>query len=155
MIKIKEIQDELVKSKITELILRQLPEWFGNEKALLDYIETVKEKLYYAAYDGDNAVGFICIKFNNKYTADIYVTGILKDYHRRGIGKELVKIVEQDLIKKGYKFFMVKTLGESSDYEFYKRTREFYKGVGFYPLEEFKEIWDEDNPCLIMIKSLN
>lgn len=155
MINIKEIDNNSDKSRITEQILRQLPEWFGNEASLLDYIETVKGKLFYVAYDGDHAVGFLCSKVHNQYTADIYVTGILKQYHRRGIGKELVAITERHLTKKGYKMFMVKTLGASSDYEFYKRTREFYISVGFYPLEEFKEIWDEENPCLIMVKSLN
>ncbi len=155
MITITEIKDELSKSRITEEILRQLPEWFGNEKSLLDYIETVKDKIFYCAMDNDHVVGFLCLKFNNQFTADIYVTGILKEYHRRGIGKELVQVAEKYLTSNGYKFFMVKTLGESSDYEFYKKTREFYLSVGFFPLEEFKEIWDADNPCLIMVKSLN
>ena len=155
MITITEIKDELHKSRITEEILRQLPEWFGNEKSLLDYIDTVKDKIFYCAMDDDNVVGFLCLKFNNQFTADIYVTGILKEYHRRGIGRKLVQVAEKYLTSNGYKFFMVKTLGESSDYEFYKKTREFYLRVGFFPLEEFKEIWDADNPCLIMVKSLN
>lgn len=155
MITITEIKDELSKSRITEEILRQLPEWFGNEKSLLDYIETVKDKIFYCAMDDDNVVGFLCLKFHNQFTADIYVTGILKEYHRRGIGRELVQVAEKYLTSNGYKFFMVKTLGESSDYEFYKKTRAFYLSVGFFPLEEFKEIWDADNPCLIMVKSLN
>ena len=155
MITITEIKDELHKSRITEEILRQLPEWFGNEKSLLDYIDTVKDKIFYCAMDDDNVVGFLCLKFNNQFTADIYVTGILKEYHRRGIGRKLVQVAEKYLTSNGYKFFMVKTLGESSDYEFYKKTREFYLSVGFFPLEEFKEIWDADNPCLIMVKSLN
>ncbi|TCK92670.1 hypothetical protein EDC19_1823 [Natranaerovirga hydrolytica] len=38
---IKEIKDDLVKSDITEKILRELPEWFGNEKPLLEYIEAL------------------------------------------------------------------------------------------------------------------
>lgn len=154
MIIVKEITDDLMKSAITEKILRQLPEWFGIEASLLEYIENVKQKLFYAAYDGENVVGFICSKYHNQYTADIHLTGILKQYHRRGIGKELVAVVEKQLIEKGFKMFMVKTLGESVDYEFYHRTRAFYRSVGFYPLEEFREIWDEDNPCLIMAKSL-
>jgi GNAT superfamily N-acetyltransferase len=154
MVEIREIIDDKVKSEITNTVLRQLPEWFGNEDALLNYIDTVKEKIYYCAFDGDDAIGFICLKLNNQYTADLYVTGILKEYHRKGIGRKLVEVAEQSLLQSGYKFFMVKTLGESSDYEYYKRTREFYRSVGFYPLEEFKEIWDADNPCLIMVKSL-
>lgn len=154
MTMIKEIEDESTKSEVTEKILRRLPEWFGNEEALVEYIHTVKDKVFYAAYDKDDPIGFLCLKFHNQYTADIYVAGIQKEYHRNGIGRQLVETAERYLLKNGYKFFMVKTLGESSDYEFYKRTREFYQGVGFYPLAEFKEIWDEENPCLIMIKSL-
>ncbi len=154
MIVIREVDDDLIKSDTTSKVLRQLPEWFGNEESLLDYIETVKGKIYFAAYDGDDAVGFLCLKLNNQFTADIYVAGVLKAYHRKGIGRNLVEVAQKYLVGRGYMFFMVKTLGESSDYEFYRRTREFYRSVGFYPLQEFKEIWDEDNPCLIMVKSL-
>ena len=28
------------------------------------------------------------------------------------------------------------------------------RAAGFYPMMELNEIWDEDNPCLIMVKSL-
>lgn len=49
---------------------------------------------------------------------------------------------------------MVKTLGESHPDKYYKLTREFYNRCGFYPLEEIKEIWGEENPCLIMVKAL-
>ncbi len=154
MINIKEIKDEKLKSEITEIILKELPEWFGNEDSLLEYIKSVKGKKFYAAYDNEKIVGFICLKNNNQYTADIYVTGVLKEYHRKGIGRNLVSISEKYLKENRYNLFMVKTLGESSEYEYYRRTRAFYKEMGFYPLEEFKEIWDEENPCLIMVKSL-
>lgn len=155
MITIKEIDNNYKKSEITETILRQLPEWFGIEESILDYIESVKEKKFYAAYDKNSVVGFICLKFNNKYTAEIYVMGVLKQYHGKGIGRQLVSLSEKYLLDNEYKFFMVKTLGESSDYEFYKQTRKFYSSIGFYPLEEIKEIWNENNPCLIMVKSIN
>lgn len=46
---------------------------------------------------------------------------------------------------------MVKTLGESHPDVYYEKTRRFYKKAGFYPLEEIKEIWGEQSPCLIMI----
>lgn len=49
----------------------------------------------------------------------------------------------------------VKTLGKSHPDENYKKTREFYSAVGFYPLEESTEIWGKENPCLLMIKILN
>lgn len=91
---------------------------------------------------------------HNAYTADIYVMGILPSYHRKGIGTQLVAVTQKYLVEQGYKLFMVKTLGPSSDYAPYARTREFYRSVGFYPLEEIKQIWDEENPCLILVKGL-
>ncbi len=73
---------------------------FGNQKALNNYIESVKGKKLYAAYDGEIVVGFICLKNNNQYTANIYVTGVLKEYHRKGIGRSLVSISEKYLKRK-------------------------------------------------------
>ncbi len=154
MVDIREVENDLIKSELTENILRNLPEWFGNERSLLEYIETVKGKKFYCAYYNNEAVGFLCLKINNSYTVDLYVTGILKEFHRQGIGRKLVETAENYSKDNGYKFFMVKTLGESNDYEYYRRTRAFYLSVGFYPLEEFTQIWDKDNPCLIMVKNL-
>jgi hypothetical protein len=48
----------------------------------------------------------------------------------------------------------VKTLGPSRLDEHYAKTRAFYEAMGFRPLEEFKQIWDENNPCLVMVKRL-
>jgi hypothetical protein len=48
----------------------------------------------------------------------------------------------------------VKTLGPTHSDPGYARTRAFYLAVGFRPLEEFGLIWDEGNPCLIMVKRL-
>jgi ribosomal protein S18 acetylase RimI-like enzyme len=152
MVEIKPIDNDQLKSDITDAILHQLPNWFGIEESIQEYIESVKDKVFYAVYDGNDAVGFICLKMNNPYTAEIYVMGILEQYHRCGIGRNLVNLAEQYVRKNQYKFFMVKTVGDSSDDEYYRRTRAFYRSVGFYPLEEIKEIWDEKNPCLIMVK---
>ncbi|MCI8395995.1 MAG: GNAT family N-acetyltransferase, partial [Acutalibacter sp.] len=30
----------------------------------------------------------------------------------------------------------------------------FYRGMGFAPLVTLTEMWDEENPCLIMLKAL-
>jgi hypothetical protein len=51
------------------------------------------------------------------------------------------------------RFLQVKTLGPGCPDEGYERTRRFYAGVGFEPLEEITGLWP-GNPCLIMIKTL-
>ncbi|HOT31267.1 MAG TPA: GNAT family N-acetyltransferase [Petrotogaceae bacterium] len=153
MIKISEVTSA-DKQIITADILKKLPQWFGIDSAINDYVSGVKETVFLAAYDDEKPVGFISIKSNNEYTAEIYVMGIEKPYHRKGIGTILIEKAQLFLKNNGYRFLMVKTLGESCDYEFYARTRMFYKKCGFFPLQEIKEIWGEENPCLIMIKVL-
>ncbi len=152
---IRKIISKQKKSEITETILRQLPDWFGVEKSILHYIETVGDKEFYSAYIDDKAVGFIALDFHNDFTAEIYLIGIKKEYHRNGIGKKLISHAEKAVISRECKLLMVKTLGDSHPDENYAKTREFYKNVGFMPLEEIKEIWGEPNPCLIMVKPLN
>ncbi len=154
MYRYEQIEDQDLKTSITNNILRKLPDWFGIEKSIIEYAEGTKDKIFYAAYDKDDILGLLSIELNNKYTAEIYVIGVLEDYHRNGIGRNLILKAEQDLRKDNYRFLMVKTLGESYDYEPYHRTRGFYNRIGFYPIFETNKIWDEDNPCLIMIKNI-
>jgi len=45
-------------------------------------------------------------------------------------------------------------LGPSHSDPNYASTRAFYAAMGFRPLEEFKQIWNEQNPCLILVKRL-
>lgn len=47
----------------------------------------------------------------------------------------------------------VKTLGPSHPDPAYARTRRFYEKMGFLALEE-TDLWGEDTPCPIMVKSL-
>lgn len=143
------------RSRVCNLILRSLPDWFGIENAIVDYVKDVQTMDTWAACDPNKVIGFISIRKHNPYTAEVHVMGILKDFHRKGIGQKLLSIAEGSLAKEGFKFLQVKTLSESRANEEFERTRKFYLGAGFYPVEEFKTLWGEDNPCLLMIKSIN
>ncbi|MEF8833066.1 MAG: GNAT family N-acetyltransferase, partial [Candidatus Thermoplasmatota archaeon] len=153
-INIKEERNAKRKSDICESVVRSLPEWFEIEKAILDYIEGVKDKYFLSVKVGDIPVGFVSIKEHNEYTSELYVLGIVEELHGRGIGKRLFEVLEEKLSNEGKKFLTVKTLSSSHLDENYKKTREFYSSIGFYPLEEFEDIWGEDNPCLFMVKVL-
>ncbi|MEJ6951031.1 GNAT family N-acetyltransferase [Natronospora cellulosivora (SeqCode)] len=154
MFSIKEVRDNKKKKSITEKIIFALPEWF-DEAGRKEYPNNLDDKIFFSVYDKEKAVGLIALKRINDYTIEIYVLGVLKEYHGNSVGKTLLNKAVEFAIEKSYKLLMVKTLGESANYEYYDRTRNFYYRVGFYPLEEFKEIWDENNPCLIMVKPLD
>lgn len=154
-IRIIEIQNSGLKSAYTREVLEALPEWFGNQQALDEYVEEVIGFPYYVALNSDNkAIGFFSLKIHYQQTGDIFVCGVHPEYHHNGIGKALYRAAEDYFIEKGCKYVIVKTLSDTVDFEPYARTRRFYESIGFEPLITLTEMWDEKNPCLIMFKSL-
>lgn len=151
---IKVIYDVQEKREISTRILKSLPNWFGKPESTQEYINESSNLPFFASINESKPVGFISIKENNKYTAEIYVMGVLPDYHRQGIGKSLFNMVLQWAKEKGYEFLQVKTLDESHPDVYYADTRKFYLSVGFKPLECFTELWGKENPCIIMIQHI-
>ncbi|MBC7742510.1 MAG: GNAT family N-acetyltransferase [Bdellovibrionaceae bacterium] len=151
--KIIKVEDPQEKSKICEKILRSLPLWFGIESAILDYIQDVQRMETWVAFESE-AIGFISLNKHNKYTAEIHVVGLLPEYHRQRVGSDLVKVAEKSLRSQDFKYLTVKTLSEARADENYEKTRKFYLKSGFVPIEEFKTLWGEHNPCLMLIKDL-
>ena len=87
------------------------------------------------------------------WSAEIYLMAVDPGMHRRGAGRALVLALEADLIDDGAEYLQVKTLGPAQPDAGYGRTRQFYTGMGFRPLEETTRIWPQ-SPCLIMVKAL-
>lgn len=83
---------------------------------------------------------------------EIHCMGIKKVYHRKGIGKKLQDAFE-DLAKEKYKYIQVKTVDEGH-YKEYDETIAFYKSIGFKKMEVFPTLWDEWNPCLVLVKKI-
>ena len=139
---------------VCEKILRALPDWFGIEASLIQYVKDANTMPTIIVKDDDDVVGFLTIKKHFSETAEIHCMGILPQYHRKGIGKLLIQELENNLKNDGFKILQVKTISEESACKFYAQTREFYKSVGFFPLEVFPKLWDESNPCLQLVKQL-
>ncbi len=136
-----------------EQILRALPEWFGIEEAIVHYRKNIESMPTWVALDNDRIVGFLTVNHHNEYSAEIDVMGVLKEYHRKGVGRTLVEHVEKLLREQKIEYLEVKTLAPSRECHDYELTRRFYVSVGFRPLEE-NNLWGDANPCLIMIKKL-
>ncbi len=149
-----EVHESVEKQKICNDILRNLPDWFGIESAIIEYSNEVANQLFIVARENANHVGFISVKKHYDKSAEIYVMGILTNYHRRGIGMNLMSVVKKRLRDQNIKYLTVKTLSEAAQSEHYDKSRAFYSSQGFEPLEEFKTLWDESNPCLYMIMTI-
>lgn len=150
---IKQIFESPQKIVIVSDILNKLPNWFGIPKAIDEYIAKSGDMIFFAAFIESKAVGFLSIKRNSQYTAEIYVMGVLPEYHRKGIGRALVTCAFKWCQENNYEFLLVKTLSETHPDPYYAITRKFYEFMGFKPLK-YLDIWGKDNPCLIMITQI-
>ncbi|MFH2102574.1 MAG: GNAT family N-acetyltransferase [Chloroflexota bacterium] len=135
-------------------ILRTLPDWFGIEAAIRNYQQEIDGLATLLAKCGPEVIGFLSIKVHNVHSAEVYVMGVRPGMHRQGVGRGLVCRAEEFARDQGIEYLQVKTLGPSRHDQGYARTRAFYSALGFRPLEEFQNIWDERNPCLVFVKRI-
>jgi len=150
---IRQITDSLKKQDVTRIVLEALPDWFGIPEAREKYIAESGNKIFFCAFDGDRPVGFLYLKETGRDTVELYVMGVLKEFHRKGIGRELFRKAKEAARERGYSFMQVKTV-QMGRYEEYDRTNTFYRSLGFMEFEVFPLLWDEWNPCQIYIMSL-
>jgi GNAT superfamily N-acetyltransferase len=135
-------------------LLRSLPDWFGIEASIVEYVRDAGAKPTYLAIDeSGDVVGVMLVTHHNASTTEIHLMAVAAEHQRRGVGRALVGALERDLQSTAVRLLEVKTVGPSMAYEPYARTRAFYAGVGFMPLEELDGLWP-GNPCLIMVKPL-
>lgn len=138
----------------TEPILRALPSWFGIDEALTNYVRVSDSTPTLIAFSEEAAVGFLTTLVHSPYAAEVFVMAVHPDHHRVGVGSALLAEAEARLRSKGCEYLQVKTLAESHPNPGYQATRGFYFDHGFRPLEVFPALWDEHNPCLLMVKRL-
>ncbi len=141
------------KRQVVRYILESLPAWFEQPEGREQYIRESAEQICLCAYEEDKPIGFLCLKETGKDTVELAVMGVLEEYHRSGIGRQLVLQTKQIAYEKGYAFLQVKTV-QMGVYEDYDKTNRFYLALGFKEFEVLPTLWDEANPCQIYVMSL-
>lgn len=107
---IEEIKDRQSKRHIARSILEALTDWFEITESREQYIKDCAEQIFIVAKEAEKEIGFICLKETGKDTVEVAVMGVLKEYHRHEIGKELIRAAKNIAIEKGYSFLQVKTV---------------------------------------------
>ena len=141
------------KQSISREILEALPDWFAIPESREKYIKESADQPFFAAYDSEKPIGFLCLKETGKETVELCVMGVLKDYHRKGVGRKLFERARDLARQSGYSFMQVKTvqMGRYADYD---ATNRFYLSIGFKEFEVFPTLWDERNPCQVYVMAL-
>ena len=150
---IRAITDAAEKQRITRLVLEALPDWFGIPESRENYIRECAGLPYFAAFDKERPIGFICLKETGKDTVELCVMGVLQEYHRHGVGKQLFGKAKETAKQLGYSFLQVKTV-QMGKYDDYDATNRFYLSLGFKEFEVFPLLWDEWNPCQVYVMYL-
>ena len=127
---IRQITDPDTKRRIARKVLEALHDWFEVDESREKYIAESADQIFFAAEEDGDYVGFLCLKETGKETVELAVMGVLKEYHRHGLGRQM---------------------GVYDDYDI---TNRFYLSCGFKEFEVIRELWGEENPCQIYVMSL-
>ena len=147
------ITDPDLKKAISRKILEALRDWFGVDESREQYIEGSAGWKFFAAKEQGEYAGFLCLKETGRDTVELAVMGVLKEFHRKGLGRALFEAVKKAAAEDGYSFMQVKTV-KMGVYDDYDITNRFYQSLGFREFEVIPELWDEANPCQIYVMSL-
>lgn len=122
-------------------VARALPQWFTPTGLELMQVDLPYQKGW-IAWEGSRPLGFISF-FVNQAKGEIGWMGVLPDQQRKGLGKQLLNRLVEDLRSNGVSELYVRTLGDSVEYEPYAKTRAFYRANGF---QDFQRIQHPENP---------
>ena len=147
------IEHDQPRPEVVAGLLRGLPEWFGIEEAITEYVTRSADLPTYVATLDGCAVGVLVLEHREERLSEMYVLAADRRHHRQGVGRALVTAAEADLARAGTAYLQVKTLGPSHPSEEYAATRAFYRALGYQGLEELPTdtLWP-GNPCVVMVK---
>ncbi|MBR4780254.1 MAG: GNAT family N-acetyltransferase, partial [Lachnospiraceae bacterium] len=107
---IRQIEDSKTKQKIARKVLEALCDWFEVDESREKYITESAKQIFLAAEEDNDYVGFLCLKETGRETVELAVMGVLKEYHRHGLGRQLFEEAKRIAKEKGYLFMQVKTV---------------------------------------------
>ena len=150
---VERIRDTALKRTIARRILENLHDWFEIDESREQYIRECSEWMFFVAKEKDDYAGFLCLKETGWQTVELAVMGVLREYHRNGLGRAMFNAAQKSAAEEGYSFMQVKTV-KMGVYEDYDITNRFYLSLGFAEFEVIEELWGKENPCQIYVMSL-
>jgi GNAT superfamily N-acetyltransferase len=135
-------------------VLRALPDWFGLEESNRAYVESLRRLPGAVAESRGEVIGFVALEESNPLSWEIHVMGVLREWHRRGVGRQLVRWSREFAAARGAHWLHVKTRGPLTPDPDYEKTRAFYLAQGFEPLFETLAMWGPENSTLVLVMRL-
>jgi N-acetylglutamate synthase-like GNAT family acetyltransferase len=92
-----------------ERVLRALPDWFGIEESLREYVRDTAVDPTWVAESGGEVVGFATLHTHFPVAAEIHCIAVVPEHHRSGLGRMLVEQLVGDCRLAGVRVLQVKT----------------------------------------------
>lgn len=119
-------------------ISANLPDYFGLPECNESYAQGVHQCVNFVAVVDDQEVGMLSLSFPYPTNSMIYWMGILKNYHRQGLGQLLLQHATLYAKQQQARTMTVETLSLTESDENYRNTYHFYEAQGFSPLFDLK-----------------
>lgn len=115
-------------------------------KSILEDGDDEDHKFIFAD-DDEKTVAFACFGMvpDSEASYELYWLSTLNEYRGKGIGKEVIANLLNDIKKSGGRKLFLKTCGDDK----YAPTRKFYEKCGFKMEAVLKEYYDTDQDCCI------
>lgn len=107
-----------------------LPEWFTEHGRAMIRADMAFQRGLVAVDATGACVGFVLF-YAAEGVGHIGWMGVVRARHRSGVGRLLIREVEDELARAGVEYLDVFTLGDGVDYPPYALTRAFYRALGF------------------------
>jgi ribosomal protein S18 acetylase RimI-like enzyme len=138
-----------------DAIIAGLPEWFGLDEGIAQCAAAVRSQRGLVAEVDGAVVGFVTHRLHYPQAAEVTWLAVARGAQREGHGRALVDGLAHELAAGGVRHLTVRTLSDRSDDGHYARTRAFYRAIGFVPLLDLPELWDEENPAMVLLRDLD
>jgi GNAT superfamily N-acetyltransferase len=135
-------------------VLEALPDWFGRPEAITVYAGEARGLVAVTARLGTKLIGLLTLKPSSPVATEIAVMGLLPEYRRQGLGRQMVDHAVDYLRSQAIELVWVQTLAPSFEYAAYAETRAFYAATGFHPLVELPGHFGEGEAALFLVRPL-
>ncbi|MES2211663.1 MAG: GNAT family N-acetyltransferase [Pseudomonadota bacterium] len=124
--------------QVCRSITADLPEYFGLPECNEQYAQGVRARTNMCIEVNGTMAGLLSMEFPYPNNANIYWMGIIRSFHRQGLGKSLLKSSVELAKRMGAETMTVETLAPSESDESYMKTYRFYESNGFKPMFHLK-----------------
>jgi ribosomal protein S18 acetylase RimI-like enzyme len=133
---------------------KALHQWF-TELGVQQIAKDLQTQKGLVALEDESTAGFVTYVITvDEKVAELTWIAVHPEFHRKGIGRCLVKALEKVLVKLGVSALEVSTVADSVEYEPYARTRSFYHALGFSDVRVDRKWYPSGDDRLLLRKPL-